>query len=94
MSSNYELQKTLQAMNPTYTAPVIPTAYNVTTKSNEFWELLETRELVSTFRGKVPGGWLVYQTLRAPIDRDKSSIGPMTFIADPQHAWQIRSEFK
>lgn len=85
----------LQSLAQVTGAPTaVPFPDKVCTKANEFWQLLETKNLVSTFRAEVPGGWLVYQSLRAHNDIDKSSIGAMTFISDPQHTWQMRSEFK
>jgi hypothetical protein len=79
--------------NPAEYFPALPN-YHVTTKVNEFWELLETNDLVSTFRGKVPGGWLVMQKMIAPINRDLSQLGNITFIPDPLHQWYIKPEFK
>lgn len=70
------------------------TDYNVQTTRNDFWELLETSDLVSTFRAKVPGGWLVMVKMIAPHNRDLSQLGNTTFVADPMHKWHLKAEFK
>jgi hypothetical protein len=70
--------------------PAIP----VTTKQGKFWEILESDGLIATNRAKVPGGWLVQQTFIAPLNRDESKLGAMTFVADPYHQWTILAEFK
>jgi hypothetical protein len=67
--------------------------YDVSTKFNNFWEPLEINDLISTFRAKVPGGWLVMQKMLAPNNRDLSQLGNTTFIADPFHQWTMKTEF-
>lgn len=73
--------------------PIHAPDYNVSTKYNHFWEPLEINDLVSTFRGKVPGGWLVMQKMLAPNNRDMSQLGNMIFVPDPLHQWNMKTEF-
>jgi hypothetical protein len=46
------------------------------------WEELKSR--LTTYRAKVPGGWLVFVG-------EKGQPGGLTFYPDPTHAWDGRT---
>ena len=49
------------------------------------WEFVMDEKNVSTYRSKVPGGWLVLVT--ATGGRPDAELG-VAFVPDPQHSWK------